>query len=79
MQYTLSFTPRMVMIAILSMLLLCVLLFLAGMEIGKRMADPQAATPLSLPTDLPAGVKAPKLPKLPTAAGLVKSMATESK
>lgn len=40
MQYTLTLTNRMMTIAGLCLLLLCVLLFLLGMEIGKRISVP---------------------------------------
>jgi len=55
MQYTLSLTTRMMTIAGLCLLLLCVLLFLLGVEIGKRV---------SLPADgvLPASVVVPLVP-----------------
>ena len=36
MQYTLSLTQRMVTIAGICLVLLCVLLFFMGIEIGKR-------------------------------------------
>ncbi|KXU85420.1 hypothetical protein CI15_19800 [Paraburkholderia monticola] len=38
MQYVFSMTSRMVTIAVSCALLLCVLLFLLGMEIGARMS-----------------------------------------
>lgn len=40
MQYTLSLTTRMMTIAGLCLLLLCVLLFLLGVEIGKKISAP---------------------------------------
>ncbi|MEX3637377.1 hypothetical protein [Paraburkholderia sp. BR14320] len=42
MQYVFSMTSRMVTIAVSCALLLCVLLFLLGMEIGARMNRPPA-------------------------------------
>ena len=66
MQYTLSLTTRMMTIAGLCLLLLCVLLFLLGVEIGKKMSTPTTGavspaamtaappSPLASPTDLPA-------------------------
>ncbi len=53
MQYTLSLTTRMMTIAGLCLLLLCVLLFLLGVEIGKR---------ISVPTDGAASVPAVVMP-----------------
>jgi hypothetical protein len=53
MQYTLSLTTRMMTIAGLCLLLLCVLLFLLGVEIGKR---------ISVPTDGVASVPAVVIP-----------------
>jgi hypothetical protein len=53
MQYTLSLTTRMMTIAGLCLLLLCVLLFLLGVEIGKRVAIPADggfAAPVALPS-----------------------------
>jgi hypothetical protein len=46
MQYVFTMTSRMVTIAVASAILLCVLLFLLGVEIGARMIHaPAAATP----------------------------------
>jgi hypothetical protein len=58
MQYVFSMTSRMVTIAAASALLLCVLLFLLGVEIGARMGHPAAAVAspavaASAPIDLP--------------------------
>jgi hypothetical protein len=55
MQYTLSLTTRMMTIAGLCLLLLCVLLFLLGVEIGKRVAVPADGV-------VPAGVAIPSAP-----------------
>ncbi|MDR5758684.1 hypothetical protein [Caballeronia sp. LZ035] len=59
MQYVFSMTSRMVTIAAASALLLCVLLFLLGVEIGARMGHPAAvlagpapAIAASVPTDV---------------------------
>ncbi len=38
MQYTISMTSRMLALAALCIFLLCVLLFLLGVELGKRFA-----------------------------------------
>ena len=43
MQYTISMTSRMLAIASLCVFLLCVLLFLLGIELGKRFAEPAYA------------------------------------
>jgi hypothetical protein len=61
MQYTLSLTTRMMTIAGLCLLLLCALLFLLGVEIGKRIsspaegAAPAAALSASQPSSAPGG------------------------
>lgn len=64
MQYVFSMTSRMLAIAGLCAFLLCVLLFLLGIELGKRMAEPlRPAAAVSMP--LPA---APAAPVEPSAA-----------
>lgn len=45
MQYTISMTSRMLALAALCIFLLCVLLFLLGVELGKRFAEPPAPVP----------------------------------
>jgi hypothetical protein len=61
MIYTFTLTPRMLAIALASLLALCVLLFLAGMEIGQKMAGSTImANTANLSNALPA-LKAPKL------------------
>lgn len=45
MQYTISMTSRMLALAALCIFLLCVLLFLLGVELGKRFAAPPAPAP----------------------------------
>jgi len=45
MHYTISMTSRMLALAALCLFLLCVLLFLLGVELGKRFAAPPAAQP----------------------------------
>ncbi|MDB5874551.1 MAG: hypothetical protein JWQ07_3993 [Ramlibacter sp.] len=66
MQYTISMTSRMLAIAALCTFLLCVLLFLLGIELGKRFAEPPAvvvpATTVTLPNVAP-----PALPAAPAA------------
>ncbi|HEY3599918.1 MAG TPA: hypothetical protein VGL08_20670 [Paraburkholderia sp.] len=47
MQYVFSMTSRMVTIAASCTLLLCVLLFLLGVEIGARFVGPAAPEPLA--------------------------------
>jgi hypothetical protein len=72
MQYTLSLTTRMMTLAGLCLLLLCVLLFLLGVEIGKKMsvpaegAAPAAAVTVAPPT--PALAVASEAPSAPVAA-----------
>jgi hypothetical protein len=62
MQYTVSMTSRMLAIAALCAFLLCVLLFLLGIELGKRFAEPPSVPTPALPT-----VAAPVLPSAPAA------------
>lgn len=65
MQYTFSMTPRMVTLTVVCLILLCVLLFLAGMEIGQKMAGQ------TIKVKVPDISKAlPAAPKLPGAAEL---------
>jgi hypothetical protein len=45
MQYTISMTSRMLALAALCIFLLCVLLFLLGVELGKRFAEPPPPAP----------------------------------
>ena len=47
MQYTISMTSRMLALAALCIFLLCVLLFLLGVELGKRFATPAAPAPVA--------------------------------
>ena len=62
MQYTFTFTPRMVMLAGVCLAALCVLLFVAGVSIGQKMAGESIDLNVkNIPKKLPA-VKAPKLP-----------------
>ena len=53
MYYTLSLTSRMLTIAVICLLLLCVLMFLLGMEIGRTL-PPKEPTAVSIP--VPAAV-----------------------
>lgn len=72
MQYTLSLTTRMMTIAGLCLLLLCVLLFLLGVEIGKKIsipaegAAPAAAMTVAPPAPAPATTS--EAPSAPVAA-----------
>jgi hypothetical protein len=65
-QYTISMTSRMLAIAALCAFLLCVLLFLLGIELGKRFAaeaPPAPAATAALPAAaMPAMPAAPALP-----------------
>ena len=63
MQYTISMTSRMLAIASLCVFLLCVLLFLLGIELGKRFAEP--AYPAA-PATTSAPVATPALPSAAT-------------
>lgn len=65
MQYTLSLTTRMMTIAGLCLLLLCVLLFLLGVEIGKRVsihADGSVPAPVVVMPVAPSPAAAPATP-----------------
>ena len=73
MQYTISMTSRMLVIAALCAFLLCVLLFLLGIELGKRFAEPVSSMPASaIPSAavpaMPAAPAAPAMPALPAPA-----------
>jgi len=61
MQYTVSMSSRMIAITALCLFLLCILLFLLGIELGKRFAQPvdSGAAP---------AVAAPALPASPASA-----------
>lgn len=61
MQYTVSMSSRMLAIAAFCVFLLCVLLFLLGIELGKRFAEPTMT--VSIPTTVPStpSVTAPSL------------------
>lgn len=65
MQYTFSMTPRMISLALVCLLLLFVLLFLAGVEIGQMLAGQtvEVAVP-DLSKSLPTPPKLPVAPKL---------------
>lgn len=54
MQYVFSMTSRMVTIALACALLLCVLLFLLGFEIGARFVGPSSTVPAALAPIAPA-------------------------
>ena len=53
MQYTLSLTSRMLSIVAICFILLCILMFMLGLEIGRSLPAKMPAT-VSLP--VPAGV-----------------------
>lgn len=54
MQYTLTLTPRMLTIAGICFLLLCVLLFLLGVEIGKNFSGKNSMPTAHLPAPVTA-------------------------
>ena len=59
MQYTLSLTARMMALVAFCLVMLAVLLFVTGIEIGKRIAPPERAgstapAPVYLPAPPPA-------------------------
>lgn len=56
MQYTVSMTTRMLALAALCLFLLCILLFLLGVEIGKRWGEPRPTAP---------AIAAPAVPSAP--------------
>ncbi|MEP6790430.1 MAG: hypothetical protein ABI907_03605 [Ramlibacter sp.] len=58
MQYTVSMSSRMLAIAGLCIFLLCVLLFLLGIELGKRFTEPSFVAPTP-PISMPAAPSAP--------------------
>ncbi len=73
MQYTISMTSRMLAITALCAFLLCVLLFLLGIELGQRFAEAQPSVPTSsagLPSGtvpaMPAAPSAPPVPSVPS-------------
>jgi hypothetical protein len=60
MQYTLSLTARMMVLVAFCLAMLALLLFLAGIEIGKRMGPVAAAAAIAAP--LTPAMAAPPLP-----------------
>lgn len=74
MQYTFSMTPRMMTLTVVCLVLLCVLLFLVGMEIGQKMAGDTIK--LSVP-DVSKTLPAP--PKVPSPAELVAPLVPATK
>lgn len=74
-------TTRMVTLAVVCVLLLCVLLFLVGVEIGQKLAGQtiQMPTP-DLSKAVPDLSKAvPAVPKVPTAAELAAPLVPTAK
>jgi hypothetical protein len=70
-QYVFTMTSRMVAITAACLVLLCVLLFLMGIEIGKLMAAPAApaaAAPAALQPSSPSMAPAPAASPAPAAA-----------
>ncbi|WP_233830501.1 hypothetical protein [Paraburkholderia sp. ZP32-5] len=59
-QYVFSMTSRMVTIAATCALLLCVLLFLLGVEIGSRFAAPDTPPASAAPASVSTGSVAPQ-------------------
>ena len=61
MQYTLSLTARMMALVAFCLAMLAVLLFVTGIEIGKRLAAPPERAGLAAPAPafLPASAPAP--------------------
>jgi hypothetical protein len=62
MQYTVSMSSRMLVITALCLFLLCVLLFLLGIELGKRLAEPVGN---GVTVTAPASIPVPTVPPLP--------------
>ncbi|NVM88651.1 hypothetical protein [Variovorax sp. SG517] len=72
-QYVFTMSSRMVAITAACLVLLCVLLFLMGVEIGKLMAPapapvPAAAAPSQPPPPAAAPATAPAAPTAPAAS-----------
>lgn len=67
-QYVFTMTSRMVAITATCLLLLCVLLFLMGLQIGKLLAPPAATAPLMTPPVSAASGPAPAAAQAPTAS-----------
>jgi hypothetical protein len=64
MQYTFSLTPRMLAIAVTCLIALCLLLFLAGIEIGQKMSGQTImVNTKNIPLVVPE-IKQPKVPSL---------------
>jgi hypothetical protein len=59
MQYVFSMTSRMVTIAVSCALLLCVLLFVLGFEIGARFVVPEAPAASAVPLGAAASLRVP--------------------
>jgi hypothetical protein len=74
MQYTFSMTSRMVTLVAVCLILLCVLLFLVGFEIGQEMAG--KAISVQTP-DISKALPAP--PKLPGAAEVLAPLVPTTK
>lgn len=77
MQFTL--TPRMVTLTIVCFVMLVVLLFLTGMEVGQKMTGQSSDLKVKKPTKLMSIVKKPKVPKLPAAAKMLTPMLKNKK
>jgi hypothetical protein len=63
MYYTLSLTSRMLTIAAICLVLLCVLMFLLGMEIGRSLVPREPVT-VSIPVPAPVLNAIPKEPPI---------------
>lgn len=74
MQYTFSMTPRMLTLTAVCLVLLCVLLFLVGVEIGQKMAG--ETIKVAVP-DVSKALPAP--PKVPSVAGLAAPLVPATK
>lgn len=56
MSYRFNMTPRLLLISVMGLLALLVLFFLLGLEIGRQLATPAAATPSASAAKPPAAV-----------------------
>lgn len=74
MQYTFSMTPRMMTLTVVCLVLLCVLLFLVGLEIGQKMAG--ETIKVAVP-DVSKALPAP--PKVPGVVELAAPLAPATK
>lgn len=66
-QYVFTMSSRMVAITAVCLVLLCVLLFLMGIEIGKLLAPTPAAAAVAAPSPMPSSSPLPSPAPAPAA------------